>query len=133
MKIGELGRAAGLTAKAIRYYESIGLLAEPDRTESGYRDYDTATLDRLEFIGQAQASGLTLAEIGSILDIKDAGGKSCEHTYGLLRRHLDRLDTQIEAMQRQRTELAALADRAVSLDPSTCLDEHRCQVIVGAP
>ena len=45
MKIGELGDRCGVTAKTIRYYESIGLLAEPDRTSSGYRDYgDDASL-----------------------------------------------------------------------------------------
>ncbi len=81
---------------------------------------------------QAQASGLTLAEIGSILEIKDAGGQSCEHTQKLLRRHLDAFDTQIAAMTQQRRELAALADRAAGLDPSTCTDEHRCQVIAAA-
>ena len=130
MRIGELGDAVGLTTKTIRYYESIGLLAAPERTASGYRDYGTDVVERLDFVKQAQASGLTLAEIASVLDIKDAGGQSCEHTRALLLRHLERLDEQIEAMERQRRELAALAKRAGSLDPSTCTDTNRCQVIV---
>lgn len=129
MRIGELGDSVGLTTKTIRYYESIGLVPEPERTGSGYRDYGSETVERLEFVKQAQASGLTLAEIGSILEIKDAGGQSCEHTYQLLQRHLEALDTQIEAMKQQRRELASLADRAVGLDPSKCTDENRCQVI----
>lgn len=129
MKIGELGDSVGLTTKTIRYYESIGLVPEPDRTASGYRDYGDDAMERLEFVKQAQASGLTLAEIGSILEIKDAGGQSCEHTHQLLQRHLDALDIQIEAMRQQRHELATLANRAVGLDPSKCTDENRCQVI----
>jgi MerR family copper efflux transcriptional regulator len=132
MRIGELGEAVGLTAKTIRYYESIGLVPEPRRTPSGYRDYGADARERLEFVKQAQASGLTLAEIGSILEIKDAGGQSCEHTRMLLLRHLEGLDAQIEAMQQQRRELAELAERAGGLDPSTCTDAHRCQVISAA-
>ncbi len=131
MRIGELGDAVGLTTKTIRYYESIGLLTEPSRTASGYRDYGDDAIGRLEFVKQAQASGLTLAEIGSVLDIKDAGGQSCEHTRALLLRHLQGLDAQIEAMERQRAELVALAARAGGLDPSTCTDANRCQVIAA--
>lgn len=132
MRIGELGEAVGLTAKTIRYYESIGLLPEPARTSAGYRDYGGDAKERLEFVKEAQSSGLTLAEIGSILEIKDAGGQSCEHTQQLLLRHLEALDAQIAAMKRQRRELAELAGRAVGLDPANCTDEHRCQVIIAS-
>ncbi len=75
MKIGELAETAGVTTKAIRYYESIGLLDEPERTGSGYRSYGPDDVERLDFVKQAQASGLALAEIKSILDIKDRGGR----------------------------------------------------------
>ncbi|MFN3216836.1 MAG: heavy metal-responsive transcriptional regulator [Acidimicrobiales bacterium] len=131
MRIGELADEVGLTTKTIRYYESIGLVPEPGRTQSGYRDYGVDVVERLRFVKQAQASGLTLAEIRSILEIKDAGGQSCAHTRELLLRHLDAIDAQIEAMRRQRHELAELADRAAGLDPETCTDAQRCQVIVG--
>ena len=131
MRIGELGEAVGLTTKTIRYYESIGLLPEPGRTTSGYRDYGEDAVERLGFVKQAQSSGLTLAEIGSILEIKEAGGESCRHTRALLNRHLNALDAQIDAMQRQRRELAELAERAIGLDPSNCTDLNRCQVIAA--
>lgn len=129
MKIGELGDQCGVTAKTIRYYESIGLLDEPARTSSGYRDYDQAAAERLEFVKQAQATGLTLDEIGSILQIKDRGGQSCEHTRSLLGRHLDVLDERIEELHRARIELRRMFDRAAALDPSNCDDPNRCQVI----
>jgi len=131
MRIGELAEAVGLTTKTIRYYESIGLIPEPGRNSSGYRHYHADAIERLQFIQQAQASGMTLAEIGSILEIKDAGGQSCEHTQQLLGRHLDSLDAQIKAMNKQRSELRQLAQRAERLDPSTCTDANRCQVITG--
>ncbi len=132
MKIGELAETAGVTTKAIRYYESIGLLDEPERTGSGYRSYGPDAVERLDFVKQAQASGLALAEIKSILDIKDRGGASCEHTTALLGRHLDELDTKILELQQARVELRAMYDRAAMLDPGECTDANRCQVIAEA-
>lgn len=129
MKIGELADAVDVTAKTIRYYESIGLLPEPARTPSGYRDYDDAAGERLRFIRDAQATGLTLAEIQSVLELKDAGANSCAHTRSLLERHLEELDGQIERLQSTRREMVALAERAGGLDPTACTDPNRCQVI----
>ena len=99
MKIGELANTAGVTTKTIRYYESIGVLGEPARSESGYRSYGPAAIERLDFVKQAQSSGLALAEIRSILEIKDQGGQTCEHTTSLLRWHLDELDAKIVELQ----------------------------------
>ena len=132
MRIGAVADAAGVTAKTIRYYESIGLVPEPGRTDSGYRDFGADTVDRLRFIRDAQASGLTLAEIQSVLELKDAGARSCEHTAELLERHLADLDDQIGRLQEARTELALLARRARALDHADCTDPNRCHVIEAA-
>jgi len=129
MKIGELADAAGVTTKTIRYYEAIGLLDEPDRTEAGYRTYDTTVIERLDVVRQAQATGLALAEIRSILEIKHEGGQSCAHTRDLLKRHLDELDARLVELQVARVELQRMHDRAAQLDPSDCTDAHACQVI----
>ncbi len=132
MKIGELGEQCGVTAKTIRYYESIGLLAEPARTASGYRDYGDAAVERLRFIRDAQATGLTLAEIASVLELKGSGLRSCAHTSALIDAHLRSIDAQIEQLSAARRELAALASRAKGLDPKSCTDPNRCQVIALA-
>ncbi len=129
VKIGELAGTAGVTTKTIRYYESIGLLDEPARTESGYRTYGPRAIERLDFVKQAQASGLALAEIRSILEIKDQGGQTCEHTTALLRRHLDELDAKILELRAARVELRTLYERADTLDPADCTDANRCQII----
>ena len=129
MKIGELADRASVSTKTIRYYESIGLLAEPGRTASGYRDYEDDATERLRFIRDAQATGLSLAEIQSVLELKDAGRNSCAHTRALLDRHLAELDDQIARLVDAREELVQLADRAGALDPSSCTDPNRCQVI----
>ncbi len=129
MRIGELADATGTTTKTLRYYESIGLVAAPDRTESGYRSYGPAAVDRVRFIRDAQASGLSLTEIRSVLELKYSGERSCAHTRSLLHRHLDDLDEQIERLRQARRELADLAARADALDPAACTDPNRCQVI----
>lgn len=129
MRIGELADMGEVTTKTVRYYESIGLLEEPGRTDSGYREYDVDAAERLRFIREAQSTGLTLSEIASVLELKTSGERSCAHTTALLERHLADLDNQIERLQAARSTLSDLANRAGSLDPSDCTDPNRCQVI----
>jgi DNA-binding transcriptional MerR regulator len=129
MRIGALASMSGLTAQTIRYYESIDLLPEPDRTPAGYREYSAAAADRLRFIRDAQACGLSLGEVQTLLSMKDAGQATCEHTLAFLQRHIDDIDQQIERLQAARAEMAGLAERAGHLDPSGCTDPNRCQVI----
>lgn len=129
MRIGELAEQAAVTTKTVRYYESIGLIDPPSRTPSGYREYGVAAVDRLRFIRDAQAAGLSLAEIASILELKDQGQASCEHTRHLVRAHLDEIDAQIDRLRATQRELLALAEWAEAVDPEDCTDPHRCQVI----
>lgn len=129
MRIGEVARAAGVSAKTLRFYESIGLLTDPSRTSSGYRDYPLDAVERVRFIRDAQHAGLTLAEVASVLELKDAGSRSCEHTLALVQRHLADIDHKIAALHETRARLADLAQRASALDPVECTDPHRCQVI----
>ncbi|WP_062519494.1 heavy metal-responsive transcriptional regulator [Demequina silvatica] len=129
MKIGELASLGGVTAKTVRYYESIGLLPEPQRRTNGYREYGDEALDRLRFVRDAQASGLTLAEAGDILDMKDRGESTCEHSRATVARHLRDIDAQIASLLAAKAELTALSRRAEALDPAECTDPHRCQVL----
>jgi DNA-binding transcriptional MerR regulator len=133
MRIGELAAGAGVSAKTVRYYESIGLLAEPERTTSNYREYGAPAAERLRFIRDSQVAGLTLAEVGSILEMKDAGESTCGHTRDLLHRHLAEIDHQIATLTAQRGEMLALATRADAVDPGACTDPDRCQVIQAGP
>lgn len=122
---------AGVATKTIRYYEDIGLLPQPERAPNGYRTYGVETVDRLRFIRDAQATGLTLSEIGSILDIKAAGGQSCRHVIDLMERHVAAIDRRIDALVETRGRLVALTERARDLDPAGCTDPNRCQTISG--
>jgi copper ion binding protein len=129
MRIGELATATGMSTKAIRYYEGIGLLPDPTREANGYRVYDPGSVDRIRFIKDAQTSGLSLAEVGMILDMKDQGESTCGHVIWLLDEHLASVDRQIEELTRTRARLEEMTARARSLDPADCRDPNRCQAI----
>lgn len=131
MKIGELAGLSGVPTKTIRYYEEIGVLPDPARAANGYRAYEQDAVDRLRFVRDARATGLTLTEIASILGLRDQGASTCDHVTGLLEQHLGDLDRHIATLQRTRKQLAALTERAKDLDPADCTDPHRCQTITA--
>lgn len=133
MKIGELADASGVSTRTIRYYERLGLLPQPDRAENGYRRYRRPDAHRISFIRDAQATGLSLAEIGMILDMKDHGESTCDHVIFMLEEHVDSVDRQIEELRRTRRRLEVMIERARRLDPAKCLDPNRCQTIASEP
>jgi DNA-binding transcriptional MerR regulator len=85
LKIGQLARQAGVTAKAIRFYEAKGILPTPNRAANGYRIYGAAAVEILKFIKQATGLNLTLAEIKEIIAIRQGGRPPCTHVHRLLR------------------------------------------------
>ena len=131
MRLGELARRTGVPTKTIRYYEEIGVLPAPGRSANDYRDYPEEAVDRLGFVRDAQATGLTLAEIASILDLRGQGEATCHHVIELLERHLTALDRHIQTLRETRKKLTAITAQARSLDPSECRDPNRCQTIAG--
>ena len=129
MRIGELAEQAGISTKAIRYYEQIGILTPPARTASGYRSYDETAMGRLAFVRAAQAVGLTLGEIRQVIAFRDQGQAPCAHVTELLHRHTADLDVRIRELQQLRGELRQLAERATTLDPEHCPAEQVCHII----
>lgn len=120
MRIGELAEHSGVPSKTIRFWESTGLLPDPARTPSGYRDYDPDIVERLQFIRHAQAAGLTLAEIGQVLTIADDGEPPCGHVTELIHQHLADIEERIRELTETRTLLTHLAQRAADQNPDDC-------------
>jgi DNA-binding transcriptional MerR regulator len=131
MRIGELEGRAGVPAKTIRYYESVGVLPEPRRLENGYRDYEVSTVARLEFIRAAQAIGLSLGEIRGVLDFRERGQIPCVHVAELIDRRAREVSEQIAALERIRTDLQRLSRRARRLSPRDCEKANVCHIIEG--
>ncbi len=111
LKIGELARLAGVTAKAIRFYERKRVLPPAERAANRYRVYGRDAVEMLSFVKQATGLGLTLAEIRDIIAIRQGGGPPCVHVHHLLQdkaRELDRKLRDLIDMRRQiRRSLAA--------------------------
>jgi MerR family copper efflux transcriptional regulator len=129
MRIGELAEQAGISTKAIRYYEQIGILTPPARTSSGYRSYDETAIGRLGFVRAAQAVGLTLGEIRQIIAFRDTGAGTLRPRHRPAAAPHRRPEARIRELQQLRGELQQLAERATTLDPEQCPPERVCHII----
>lgn len=128
MLIGQLADTLGIPSATIRLYERKGLLPEPQRAENGYRVYGDTTLARLRFIRTAQAAGLTLAEISSVLHVRDDGTAPCSHVDALLETKLADVRQRRRQLAALESELAQLLDRSRQLDPADCTAGEICHI-----
>ncbi|MFD4137789.1 MULTISPECIES: heavy metal-responsive transcriptional regulator [unclassified Streptomyces] len=133
MRIGDLATRSGLTTKTIRYYEQAGLLPAPPRTTTGYRDYAPETTARLAFVRDAQGAGLTLAEIRSILALRDSGQAPCGHVTTLIDQRLQEITQRMAELRKTQAALRSLAQRAAATDPASCTDDDICRIITRHP
>ncbi|MBG6185064.1 DNA-binding transcriptional MerR regulator [Arthrobacter sp. CAN_A214] len=129
MRIGEVAAAADTTAKTIRFYEQSGLLPAAERSENGYRSYAEDTVSKLRFIRRGQAAGLTLAQIGDILQLRDDGYAPCAHVQNLLTRQLTYLDRQITELLALRAAVAEFHAGADNADPASCDPDRICSLL----
>lgn len=107
MRIGELAKLTGKSGPTLRYYEQLGLLPAPERTESGYREYPPATVERVRFIGKAQERGFSLDEITAVLALHDRGQPACERVVEMARGKLLDLEKRIAELQQRHAMLSA--------------------------
>jgi len=105
MKIGEAAAASGCHFETIRYYERIGLLPHPARTDTGYRDYTTAQVERLRFITRGRELGFSLDEIRSLLRLTEDQDLSCGEVDQLARKHLAEIEQRVRELKRMAREL----------------------------
>lgn len=129
MLIGELSERSGVPARTLRFYEEAGVLAEPDRTANGYRDYDEGAVGRLEFVRAAQAADLTLAEIRTVVGIRTSGGVPCAHVVALLDDKAADVARRLEELRALQGDLDRLRARAAGLDPAACDPRSVCAVL----
>ena len=132
MLIGELADIAGVTCQTVRFYERRGLLPDAERGANGYRVYDEAMLARLRFINVAQAAGLTLSEIRSIIALRDEGNVPCAHVVALIGTKLGDVRARIRQLAALQTELEALLEHSEQLDPADCEDDAICHIFSSA-
>jgi MerR family transcriptional regulator, copper efflux regulator len=92
VNIGRAAKTSGVSAKMIRYYESIGLFPQADRTAGGYRDYDDADVQRLRFIRRARGLGFSLDRIGELLTLWSDQDRHSADVKTLALAHIDELE-----------------------------------------
>jgi Cu(I)-responsive transcriptional regulator len=109
LTIGDLARATGTKVETIRYYERIGLLPAPARTETGnYRSYSADQLGRLSFVRRSRDLGFTLDQIRALLDLADQRGRDCSAVDAIARGHLAEVERKIADLTAMRRELSDL-------------------------
>ena len=105
MKIGEVAKQSEVGIETIRYYEREGLLAEPKRRPSGYRQYDQSAVARLKFIRRAKELGFTLAEIRELLGLWFDSNTRCEHVRQRAEQKITDIDDKIRSLQKMKRSL----------------------------
>lgn len=111
LSIGDLARQTGAKVETVRYYERIGLLPAPERTDSNYRSYDKAHLGRLSFIRRARDLGFSLDQVRELLGLADQRDRSCEAVDAIARQHLVEVQRKIADLSALHDELADLIGR----------------------
>lgn len=110
LKIGELKTRSGISVKTIRYYEELGLIQAAARTEGGFRLFTLEAIARLAFIKRSQSLGLSLQEIGEILQIHDQGKLPCHQVKQKLQAKVREIEQRIAELQLLKTQIISLID-----------------------
>ncbi len=117
LTIGQAAQAAGLTRKAVRVYESKGLLPAADRGPTGYRLYSSAHVELLTFIRRARALGLHLEDVREVLEIRRGGTPPCDAVRDVLDARIAEIDATVNDLLALRQ---TLADTLKAADDRPC-------------
>jgi len=120
MTRGELAGKTGCNAETIRYYEKIGILPEPARSPSGYRQYDETHERRLGFVMRGRELGFAMADLRSLLDLVDRRAVSCAEVEKLARAHLQSVRQKIRDLRRMERVLDTTVRACSGKDVPEC-------------
>ena len=126
LRIGELAKRAGIGIETIRFYERKGLLSEPERQASGYRQYDEGVIARLEFILRAKGLGFTLSEIKELLSLRFDPVTTCCDVRRKAEQKIKEIEERIGALRGIKRSLKRLIEQCQRRDT---LDE--CPILYG--
>ena len=125
MRISEVARRTGLTAKTIRYYEEIGLIEPASRGDNGYRRYDEGSLGQLQFLARSRDVGFNLDESRQLLALLKDNSRHSVHARALVVEKSEHLQQKIEKLLAMQNVLREMADRCNGDEGPDCaiLDE----------
>lgn len=119
LTIGRLAKQAGVGVETIRFYEREGLIAQPERRPSGYRQYPPEAVRRVRFIRHAKELGFTLKEIQELLELRVAPRSTCADVRGRARAKIEDIAERIASLERMKAALERLARRCRGRGPTT--------------
>lgn len=119
LTIGEVAKAARVGVETIRFYEREGLIAEPPRRRSGYRQYPPDTVRRVRFIRRAKELGFTLKEIGELLSLRVEPGTTCADVRALARAKIADIEGKIAELDTMKKALEHLARSCRGTGPTS--------------
>ncbi len=105
MKIGEIAKQTGLKIETVRFYETEGLIAPPERSGGNYRLYNSTHLNRLSFIKRARDLGFTLDQVRDLLRLADDPRGSCDEVDAIAELHIQEIDRKLADLTVLRSEL----------------------------
>jgi len=108
LRIGQVAGQAGVNVQTLRFYERRGLLAEPPRRASGYREYPLESVQRVRFIKRAQELGFTLAEIEELLQLRDDPRIPCHEVRSTAETKIADIEDKLRRLTAMRAALATL-------------------------
>jgi Cu(I)-responsive transcriptional regulator len=111
MNIGQAAAATGMTAKSIRYYESVGLIAAADRRTNNYRDYDTRAIAELRFIQRARSLGFPVKDVADLLALWRDRGRASAQVHAMAAAHVDAIERKVAELQTMKGALQDLLRR----------------------
>ena len=120
MNIGEVARASGVSAKMVRYYESIGLIAPAPRTEAGYRVYALADMRVLQFIRRARDFGLPMDRVKLLVALWRDSNRASRDVKQLAMQHVAELRGKVAELTAMADTLQELADHCHGDDRPDC-------------
>ncbi len=120
MNIGEAALETGITAKAIRYYESIGLIPAPERTESGYRQFSDKAVQTLHFVRRGRTLGFTVPQINELLSLYRDTNRASGDVRAVALARIAEIDGKMAELASMRSTLAHLADKCHGDDRPDC-------------
>lgn len=109
LSVGTLAQRSGLTGSTIRYYERIGLITPDGRTTGNYRYFTGETLERLQFVRAAQASGLSLEDVRALLEFRDGVVAPCPEVKAVIEARLGDVTRQMKHLRHLQTLLKGYA------------------------
>ncbi|QPC83050.1 heavy metal-responsive transcriptional regulator [Phototrophicus methaneseepsis] len=129
LKIGDLSEQTGVSTEAIRYYERIGLIPEPQRADNGYRVYTQSDVERLNFVRRARALDIALDEIDEILAFRERNEPPCSHVMMVMERRIEEIENRIRDLQRVRDEIKRLHEAGKQLPEDVQMKTCVCHLI----